>query len=138
MAILWRPSLETGLEEIDEQHQEIFKRANKLIEINKSDLGREAGFEEAVQLLEFLDDYIKKHFREEEKLQRKYDYPDYKDHKQIHDNLMKETEAMIDKFKQQKKSLANLSELNKFILNWLVGHIDQEDRKVTKYIKKQQ
>ena len=130
--------METGLTEIDEQHQEIFKRANKLIEVNKSDLGREAGYKEAINLLEFLDDYIKNHFREEEKLQRKYDYPNYAEHKEVHDKLIKETEAMIDKFKQREKSLANLSELNRFILNWLVGHIDNEDRKVAKHIKKQQ
>ena len=136
MAILWRPSLETGLEQVDDQHQEIFKRANKLIEINKSDLGREAGYEEAVELLEFLQDYIKKHFREEEQLQRKYDYPDYEHHKQVHDNLVQETKDLIDKFNQRENSLAALSELNKFILNWLVGHIDQEDRKVVKHIKK--
>ena len=135
MAILWRKSLETGFTEIDEQHQEIFKRANQLIEINKSTEGRKEGYERARELLDFLQDYIVHHFKEEEKIQRKYDYPNYEEHKKIHDDLLQQTNELAEKFKHQEKQLTELAELNQFILNWLTKHIDQQDRKVVKYIK---
>ena len=51
----WSPDLAIGIEHIDEQHQEWFKRADDLFEA-----GRERRAKEVIgELLEFLDDYTK-------------------------------------------------------------------------------
>ncbi|WP_035571595.1 bacteriohemerythrin [Halonatronum saccharophilum] len=137
MPIIWRKSYETGIEEIDKQHQEIFDRANSLIQINKN-FGIKEGVEEAERVIDFLNEYIITHFSDEEQLQLKYDYPEYRNHKNSHNKFIQKIEEFNVDFKEGENTLTNLSKLNAFVLKWLIRHIGSEDNKLAQYIKDQQ
>ena len=58
----WDDELSLGLEEIDNQHRELFRRMETLLEACVA--GKAA--EEVIGMLAFLDDYVAVHFRTEE------------------------------------------------------------------------
>ena len=63
--------LETGNALIDSEHRQLFDMVNKLQEACAQGKGR-AQIESSVK---FLMDYVKKHFNDEDNLQKKYKYP---------------------------------------------------------------
>ena len=73
----WHPSLSVGIELIDEQHKEWFKRAEDLFEAGKKGQAKEY----IGELLGFLDQYTKKHFADEERYMLSINYPGYDEQK---------------------------------------------------------
>ena len=62
---------------IDEQHKQWFDKAEALF-----DAGRKGQAKEYIgELLQFLDDYTKKHFADEERYMLKINYPGYDEQK---------------------------------------------------------
>ncbi len=75
MALEWTPDLSVGVEEIDEQHRELFRRAERLIAtLRCGDRG------EVLPLLAYLDEYVAHHFSAEERLMREVRYPALEEH----------------------------------------------------------
>ena len=62
MAIVWTPALSVGVENIDSQHKIWFEKADQLFEAGKTGKSKEV----IAQMFDFLDDYTKQHFRDEE------------------------------------------------------------------------
>ena len=71
--IEWNKRLATGIDEIDDQHKELFSRINLLMEACNVGKGRE----EVAHLLQFLSTYIRVHFDSEEQIQIESGYPGY-------------------------------------------------------------
>ena len=72
MAIVWTPNLSVGVEHIDNQHKIWFEKANALFEA-----GREKKARDYIEtMLNFLDEYTKQHFRDEEAYMQKINYTD--------------------------------------------------------------
>jgi len=62
MSIAWTPDLSVGVEHIDDQHKIWFEKANGLFEA-----GKEHRTKEYINtMFDFLDDYTKQHFKDEE------------------------------------------------------------------------
>lgn len=68
MAIEWTPDLSVGVELIDEQHKIWFEKANGLFEAGKERKAREY----INTMIDFLDDYTKQHFKDEEAYMEKF------------------------------------------------------------------
>ena len=64
MAIEWTEDLATGVNKIDNQHKELFKRINNLLEACNQGRGKN----EVEKVIKFLDDYVIIHFSEEENI----------------------------------------------------------------------
>ena len=62
MSIVWTPKLSVGVDRIDEQHKIWFEKADELFEAGKQKRAKEY----IVTMFDFLDDYTKQHFRDEE------------------------------------------------------------------------
>lgn len=71
MSIQWRKSYEIGVEEIDSQHKELFKRIRDLLDACSQNKGRQ----EVSKMIDFLEEYVDIHFTSEEKLHVKNLYP---------------------------------------------------------------
>jgi hemerythrin-like metal-binding protein len=80
-----------------------------------------------IKKLEHRVKYTATHFSAEENLMQSYAYPDYAKHKFIHDSLVKEVIELQASYKAG-KSLMSLKVM-KFLNNWLVNHIQGEDKK---------
>jgi hemerythrin len=134
MGIAWREEFSVGVEQIDNQHKELLERFDKLLVSCKQGKGRL----EVMHLLDFLDEYVIRHFGDEEKLQKESDFPDYVAHRREH-------EAFIGRIAELKKRMHVEGEIhidhvldtNKLLLDWLIQHISVRDRAVGQHLKSQ-
>jgi len=130
--VQWDDSYSIGVDKVDNQHKELFKRLNDLILANKSDKGRD----EVKKILGFLADYTVKHFEDEEELQRESGYPDYELHKEIHDNFVQDVVELKEKLEAGRVDAATMMKFNKKVTKWLINHVKGIDQEVGKHINK--
>ncbi len=77
--IPWTPALAVGVPEIDAQHQELFRRAERLITaLRTGDRG------EVEPLVRYLAAYAVEHFAAEERYMREIGYPGLDGHRAVH------------------------------------------------------
>lgn len=131
MAYKWSDDLLTGNKQIDTEHEELIKAINDLLDACSKGKGR-AELEKTVK---FLSSYTKTHFAHEEVLQRKYGYPDYKNHKEYHKYFIEQVENIHNKLSTSGANIALVGEINSKVGNWIIKHIKTEDVKVAKHIR---
>jgi hemerythrin-like metal-binding protein len=131
--VAWTPDLETGNEEIDTQHRQLFKLTSDLVDAcTKGQSSTILG-----EALDFLASYTVKHFADEEALQLKYQYPEYENHKKLHDDFKKTAAALIAEYRATGSSADLSDKVYSVIIHWLVQHIKGEDSKIAAYIQAQ-
>jgi hemerythrin len=133
MAYIWNSSLETGHELIDNQHKQLVAAVNKLLEACRSGQGAEA----VASTMDFLTGYTIKHFLDEEKLQKQYDYPDYFAHKRLHDDFKVVVGDLTKRLIREGPTEPIIEEVSASIGDWLVNHIKGDDFRLATYIKAQ-
>ncbi len=127
--ITWGPRLETGIKDIDIQHKELVRMINELHKAMKTG----AGVQKSGAVLDSLAEYTVGHFSHEEKLFNKYQYPEYREHKKIHETLVS---TVVDFQTQFKAGQASLSvDLMNFLSQWLKDHIMKCDMKYVPFFK---
>ncbi|HHX17738.1 MAG TPA: hemerythrin family protein [Clostridium sp.] len=131
MSILWRQSYEIGVEEIDSQHKELFKRISDLLDACSQNKGRQ----EVSKMIDFLEEYVEIHFTSEEKLHLKNLYPEYKGHKLLHGKFIKNFEELKKKFENEGATLQFVGMVNRFVVEWLINHIGTADKAFGKYME---
>lgn len=124
MAITWRKNYEVGIEKVDEQHKELFQKINNLLDACTNRKGRE----EVVETINFLEEYVDKHFSEEEQLQRDHAYPEYPRHKAAHEQFNRNFIELKKKLQQEGPTLQFVMQVNKVVVDWLVIHITNVDK----------
>ena len=131
MAYKWTPDLETGNSLIDGQHKELIEAINKLLDA----CGNGKGRAEIEATLVFLNNYVVKHFNDEEVLQQRYKYPDAVNHKRYHEAFKVTVREIISEFRKDGATVALVAKVNTAIAGWLLNHIKREDVKVAAHIK---
>ncbi|NLJ59043.1 MAG: hemerythrin family protein [Tissierellia bacterium] len=132
MAILWNKKLEVGVSLIDEQHKEWFGKASQLFEAGKSGKSKEY----IMQMFDFLDDYTKTHFRDEEKYMQSINYPEYNQQKQMHEGFINRLAELRKEYETAGANITVIIGANQFILDWLTNHISNADKKIGDYVRK--
>jgi hemerythrin len=122
----------THVPAIDEQHQELFNRINSLLA-----LGLKAGKEETEKTLDFLGNYIIKHFGDEEMLHLKSDYPKRTWHHEQHQKYIESFKQLKAEYAQSGASLQFTQRLDKSIIDWIVQHIKSADAEFGKFVNSQ-
>jgi hemerythrin len=131
MAYQWDSSLETGYELVDNQHKQLIKALNSLVEASQSGQGDNA----VMQTVDFLTGYTIKHFADEEKLQKQYDYPDFLNHKRIHDDFKVTVKGMTDRLIKEGPTSELVTEVSSAVGAWLLNHIKGDDFRMAAYVK---
>jgi hemerythrin len=131
MATEWNETLATGNSAIDNQHKELFKRFDSLMEACHQRKGKE----ELLNLLMFLGDYVKTHFAMEEELQIKHSYPDYPAHKEQHEGFIVDLHKLEQQFKEGGATLTLVIQTNQTMVNWLINHINVKDKHLAAYLR---
>ena len=131
MAIQWTPDLTVGVEKIDEQHRELFRRFDALIEACKERRGRQ----EVGDLLGFLSDYVISHFGEEEGLMVSRGYPDFESHLAQHKLFMRKLDALREELLREGPSTGVVIKTNQTVLAWLIEHIKRIDTRFGSFLK---
>lgn len=119
----WVQDFESGLPEIDVQHQHIFTLIERIRDVEKRS-GR-SGVRDAVIELERV---TRAHFEFEERLMVAYDYRDSAKHAADHESLLREVQSYQD------NTIFNARQLTLVLFNWLVSHTMMEDRPLALHI----
>lgn len=129
-ALIWTEDLSVGVELIDQQHQELFRRVNKLLAASRRGLARH----EVGPMLDFLGQYVIEHFEAEEAAMRASVYPDYSTHKAQHDGLKRELAHFSERLTSAGANVALVVELNRTVCAWLTNHVRRSDKALGRYL----
>lgn len=127
----WTESLSVGVDAIDSQHKELIKRVNHFYVALKSENGKA----ETLKVLDFLSSYVVTHFRDEEGLQVKYNYPKYSEHRKMHQDFIETVKDVKTEIQKGGVTTASSTMIAMTVTNWLVNHISIQDKDIGKHIK---
>ncbi len=121
--INWNTNYSVGIAEIDDQHKKLIALINDLYDAMRRGNGKAA----LGRVLADLLDYTIYHFNAEERLFQKYAYPDFEEHKQMHDYLAEKVRQLKNEYEGGSPAITRDAML--FLSNWLNVHILEVDRK---------
>ena len=128
--VKWDDNLATGVDEIDEQHKEIFARFNALLEACDKGRSREL----LADILEFMSTYVLQHFADEERLQQSVDYPDFPAHKSVHEELSGRFVQLKLKFAAHGATVQLVIQTSKLLSELLFEHIHLHDKALAEFM----
>ncbi|MDW7674144.1 MAG: bacteriohemerythrin [Bacillota bacterium] len=131
MSIEWTEDLAVGIDIIDSQHQELFKRINQLLDACNHGKGRET----VDQIISFLEDYVVSHFSTEEEQMQKYNYPAYEAHKKQHTDFIANFLQLKERIYNEGLGAHIAIYTNHIVIDWLQDHINKTDKALGKYLK---
>lgn len=124
MAIInWSPNLQVGVQKIDRQHRKI------VCLINDMHMAMATGqTEKAVgPMLDGLKAYTVDHFATEEGYMEQFGYPDFENHKAVHQKFIGKVLEYEAALKGGSSSAANMKIMN-FLISWVGQHILNHDK----------
>ena len=125
---LWKDAYRIGNDVIDEQHEELFHRIEKLLVMARSaDL--EENRKQCEHMLDYLVEYTNFHFNSEEALQNRESYVDYGRHKKIHKEFRNTVVVYRERIRED-FSAAMLKRFLGTLLTWLTVHVQGCDQKI--------
>jgi len=131
MAYLWNKTLETGYDEIDEQHKQLFNTLNNFVAV----CSEGKGADNILKIIDFLTKYTIMHFTTEEVLMKKTDYPEFVYHKQCHDTFKETVGDLTRRLNKEGPSEDLIANVTTTIGEWLITHIRVDDIKMAKFVK---
>ena len=128
--ITWDESFSVNNEEIDNQHQKGIEIINELHDalINEKEFGNI--IEES---LEAMVKYAQFHFSFEEEYMKKILFPDLINHVDVHSNFMSKLVKCQNEV--QKGKIILYMDIMQELMNWLLGHILEEDQKYASFLR---
>ncbi|MDR2102886.1 MAG: bacteriohemerythrin [Treponema sp.] len=127
----WDSTLETGYDVIDNQHKQLVAAVNDLLDACRNGKGKEA----IASTMDFLTGYTIKHFMDEEKIQIKYNYPDFLTHKRYHDEFKVLVGRFTRRLIREGPTELIINDVCASIGDWLLNHIKGDDFRMAAYIK---
>jgi len=131
MAITWTPNLSVGVEHIDNQHKIWFEKANELFEAGKAQRAKEY----INTMIDFLDEYTKQHFKDEEAYMEKIGYPELEAQKKAHASFVQDLAKLKKDYNESGGNILVIINANKMVVNWLTNHITSMDKKIGDYVR---
>ncbi|RKZ53163.1 MAG: hypothetical protein DRR16_11935 [Candidatus Parabeggiatoa sp. nov. 3] len=132
--IEWSDSLAIGIPLIDQQHKDLINNINELIEAIRTNKGQE----HIQRISAFLEDYVVRHFNDEEVLMQEYKYPGYPAHKSLHLKFIEAFNALKEELREkQDKGLYMVFRVQTLIMDWFVNHIVKVDKQLGVFLSTQ-
>jgi hemerythrin len=129
MAIQWTPALSVGVPEIDAQHQELFRRAARLIAALRAGDPTEVG-----PLVSYLTEYVVTHFEAEESVMRAREYPGFATHRAAHEAFKRDFAALVADYERKGATPLVALTLHNWLSDWLRRHLGGEDLELGKFL----
>ncbi|HOW58673.1 MAG TPA: bacteriohemerythrin [Candidatus Omnitrophota bacterium] len=121
--IIWDQTYSVNIAEIDLQHQKIAVLLDVLFEA----VEQNRSVSILAEIIQELIAYAEYHFETEENLMRRYQFPEYIEHKKEHDDFRKKVLQFQEDLHKKKETLA--SDLIKLMTHWLSDHVMNLDKK---------
>jgi hemerythrin len=127
----WDKRLETGFEEIDDQHKKLFAKLGVLLEALEERRSHAA----IGSLLDFLVDYVMRHFSTEESIMEAFEYPGLAEHRREHETFAAELQEMVGSYEKKDQPMVLSIRLGTRSLVWLERHIMDTDRRMAEFLR---
>jgi len=131
MAIVWTPDLSVGVKHIDDQHKIWFEKANDLFEAGKEHRAKDY----INTMIDFLDEYTKQHFKDEEAYMEEIRYPEIDAQRRAHASFVNDLAKLKSDYNKTGGNISVIINANKMVINWLTNHIRSMDKKIGDYVK---
>lgn len=132
MSVEWTPDLGTEVKEIDDQHKELFKRIDSLLEAWKQ--GKAVA--EVDKVISFLTEYVVFHFGNEQKYMQKFGYTNTVQHLAQHDQFVKAFGRLRDRFAAEGVKPELIEDATQLLVDWLKNHIKYSDKALGLFLKR--
>jgi methyl-accepting chemotaxis protein len=109
----------TGVESIDEQHQELIDMVNRLHRAHLAGTGKS----ELRQMMSFLKEYVHTHFQHEEHVMEQHQCPARAKNKMAHRQFTESFGKLAADFEAGADNIGVLLELRRLIADWLLNHV---------------
>ena len=130
MLLRWSAELAVGVDTIDAQHEELFRRAGALLEA----LHGSRGPQEIARLFPFLEEYAIEHFAAEEALMSQHGYPRMAEHVAQHRKLVEDLVPLKASLMKHGMTAKLASEASHFLQGWLLRHVAVSDQVLGAFI----
>lgn len=124
--MMWKDSYLLGVEQIDNQHKELFRMTEELIRA----VGEDASTEEYQKIVGFLKDYVIYHFRDEEDYQASIRYAGIEAHKKEHRQFTQTVLNYEKRLKETGFDRGVMKDLAGSVTAWLIYHVVDTDQKI--------
>lgn len=129
MPLEWNETLSVGVDEIDDQHRELFRRAANVLD------GLKRGEPEEISgLVDFLYQHAVTHFGAEEEFMRETRYPGYVRHKAEHDRFVSDLLALSRECDRAGQSAFLALRVNHWLVQWLKEHVSGTDAELGRHL----
>ena len=125
----WKDSYSVSVEKFDDEHKKLVSLINDIHDATCKGQARES----LGKAIDFLVEYVDFHFSNEEKVFQEIGYPEYEQHKAIHDAFRKKVEDYQTKFKSGDHSFL-VTDIVDSLIDWLINHIKGVDKKYSDYL----
>ena len=129
--IPWDNSLNTGIQWIDKQHIQLLRNIENMLNA----LANKESNNQLDKLIYFLTEYVKTHFRAEQKEMLKLGYSKYNTHLMQHREFDKKLKEKIDMYTKLGASHELALEIEKDVWGWYKGHICKSDKDFASFLK---
>lgn len=127
---MWKEKYKIGVELIDGQHKELFRRVLDFIKTVQAEDPWESKLSAVKETMEFMKEYVIIHFADEENYQKEIGFPGYEKHKQIHDSFKDEVAKYDKKLENEGYTEQTVQEFGGKLMAWLINHVAGEDQKI--------
>lgn len=124
----------TGIESIDRQHMALFKILNDFHEGSSHGIDQD----KVLEMLQFLEEYARNHFNDEEALMAQYQYPGIEEQKEFHRIFIADSAEFRREYEASGANLKLAISIFSRLGNWLAEHISMMDKTMGEYIKTRQ
>lgn len=127
----WQTKWELGIPAIDEQHKMLIQMLEDIYDA----CSRGEGIAYIKEAISFLDWYVQKHFKDEENIQRKYHYPKFEEHKQIHTEYIKELTKLKREIQENDVVSDHIAKVIAYLDKMIKEHMQGHDKVLAHYLK---
>lgn len=120
----WTPALAVGVDEIDEQHKELYRRVNVFL----AALAEKRAAPELEPLVRYLREYVREHFGEEQRLMEFSFYPGLGEHLAEHHRFEAEYDALAAELSRTGPTYGLAKRLLALLVDWLNDHLGTTDK----------
>lgn len=135
--MIWKEKYKIGITAIDQQHEELFRRVADFVQAIRQEGRWEEKIDKVKDTMAFLQEYVVTHFNYEEKYQQKLGYPDWEEHRRIHEAFKADVQNMAQEFAATGYHEDAVQKLAGKLLAWLINHVVAADQKMAQYVTEQ-
>lgn len=126
---VWQEEFNIGVENIDKEHQRLFKIINRIFEFKEKDKNGQWACQEGIK---FFKGHALKHFADEEEYMVSINYEGYEQHRLLHKGFRDNTlPALEEELEQTGYSPNAVDHFLGVCAGWLIGHTLTEDLAIT-------